>query len=76
MVPRHTSARAPYLCRQIHPGRSSQKSLRRGSRQERWAHNLREDSAAVNSLYAVEIGGEVLVRVHVECGRRTSSQIY
>ena len=45
-VPRHTSTKAPYPCRQIHPGRSSQKSLSSGSRQGRWAHNLWEDGVS------------------------------
>ena len=35
--------KAPYLCRRIHPGRSLQKSLRSGSRQGAWAHNLWEE---------------------------------
>ena len=42
-VPRHTSTRAPCLCRRIPPGRSCQQSPSSGSRQGAWAHNLWEE---------------------------------
>ena len=42
-VRHHTSTKAPYLCRRIHPGRSLEKSLSSGSHRGSWAHNLWED---------------------------------
>ena len=69
-VPRHTSTRAPYLCRRIPPGISFQKSLSSGSRQRRWAHNLCEGVP----LGEVHMEEGVQVRVQVECGREEQGE--
>ena len=69
----HTSTKAPFLCRGIHPGRSLQKSLSGRSRVRRLCIatgrcSLFGEGAAVISLDAVHMEG-VQVRMQIEVGR-------